>query len=359
MRIPAALARLLGVTEAVVFRALMGLPPAVVRKLAGRPVVADGQRLDPEMQWMLRLQKIIREPPVESLPLPAARRAFGRQTRLVGGSKPIGEVRELVVPGAEHDIPARLYIPRGQLGSEASRGAGSPLLVFAHGGGMMYGDLDSHDPLCRFLAEQARVIVLSVDYRLAPEHRFPSAIEDCWASYRWVVRNAATLGADPERLAVGGDSAGGYMSAVTAIRAAEAGLPLRHQLLVYPVTDMSGRSRSRARFGEGFYLTTAFMDLAESAYLRSDADRTDPRASVLMTAQIPEGLAPAHVVTAGFDPLRDEGEAYAQLLTDAGVPVEVTRYPGLIHGFVNIVGVGRSSRGATVDIAARLRAALS
>lgn len=341
--------------EPAAFRVLMGLPRPLMRVLAGRAVVVDGQGLDLETQWMLRLKQLMREPAAETLPVAEGRRALLRQTRLVGGDQPIGLVRDLTLPGADTEVPARLYVPRGLVASPGP----SPLLFFVHGGGMVYGDLDSHDALCRFLAEHADVRVLSVDYRLAPEHRFPAAVEDCWASFQWVSEYAEQLGADPERIAVGGDSAGGYLSAVTAIRAAEVGLPVRFQLLIYPVTNMAERSESRRIFGDGFYLTTEFMDLAERSYLGDDQDRRDPRVSVYFTEKVPDGLAPAFVATAGFDPLRDEGEAYAGVLADAGVPVELERYPGLIHGFANVVGVGRTGRAAVAGMAMRLRRALA
>jgi acetyl esterase len=346
---------LIAKAEPAVFGALMRLPRPVKRALAGRPVVVDGQVLDVETQLLLRLREVFREPAAEGLPMPEARALIVRQARLVGGSQPIGLVRDLKVPGAEEELPARLYVPRSQVASPRP----SPLLFFVHGGGMMYGDLDSHDALCRFLAERADVRVVSIDYRLAPENRFPAAVEDCWSSFQWVSEYAEQLGADPDRIAVGGDSAGGYLSAVTAIRAAEAGIPLRFQLLLYPVTNMAERSESRKTFGEGFFLTTDFMDLAETSYLHDHHDRRDPRVSVYFHDEFPEDLAPAYVVTAGFDPLRDEGEAYAQLLADHGQPVELKRYPGFIHGFANIVGVGRTNRAAVAEIAVRLRRALA
>jgi acetyl esterase len=198
--------------------------------------------------------------------------------------------------------------------------------------------------------------VLSIDYRLAPEHRFPAAVEDCWASFQWVSEYAEQLGADPDRIAVGGDSAGGYLSAVTAIRAAEADLPVRYQLLIYPVTNMAEKSDSRTTFGEGFFLTTAFLDLAEASYL---GDHHDPDISVYFHEKFPPNLAPAFVATAGFDPLRDEGEAYARLLADHGVSVEMKRYPGFMHGFANIVGVGRTNRAAVAEMALTLKRALA
>lgn len=329
----------------------MGLPPALVRRLAGRPVVLDGQTLEPETQWMLRLQRLLREPAAETLPIPEGRAALLRECRLAGGEQPIGEVRDLDVPTPAGSMRARLYVPSSTRGT-------TPLLVFLHGGGMIYGDLDTHDAPCRVLAERAAVRVLALDYRLAPEHRFPAAVEDCWAGYRWAVEHAGELGADPAKVAVGGDSAGGYLSAVVAIRAAEAGVPCAFQLLVYPVTDHVRPTRSRQLFSEGFFLTQAFMDLAVESYLADGDDRGDPLISVQYTSPVPPGLAPALVVTAGFDPLRDEGEAYARTLQEAGVDVELRRYPGFIHGFLNVVGAGRATRAAVLEIADALGAAV-
>jgi acetyl esterase len=342
--------------EAAVFRSLLGLPPALVRRLAGRPVVVEGQTLDPEAQLILRLERALREPPVEDLPIPEGRAQLLRQTRIAGGRQPIGATEDLLVAGAEGQIAARLYVPRALV--PAGSPGGDPLLFFVHGGGMVYGSLDSHDAVCRFLAERAQVRVLSVDYRLAPERPFPAPVDDCWAAYQWTVDNTGSLGADPERIAVAGDSAGGYLGAVTAIQAAEAGLPVRYQLLIYPVTDMTGGCESRRTFAHGFYLTREFISLAELSYLHAAQDRRDPRVSPLFTEKVPDGLAPAFVATAGFDPLRDEGEAYARLLADHGVPVELKRYPGHIHGFANIVGAGRSHPAAVAEMAAKLKAAM-
>jgi len=220
----------------------------------------------------------------------------------------------------------------------------------------MYGDLESHDAACRFLAERSGVRVLAIDYRLGPEQPFPAAYDDALAAHRWVVDHAAELGAVPDRLAVGGDSAGGNLAAVVAIEAARAGLPLAFQLLVYPATDAVRETDSAALFTEGFYLTKAFMNLANRCYV-GDADLRDPRVSPLY-ADLPAGLAPAYVATAGFDPLRDEGEAYARRLADAGVHVELHRFTDQIHGFFNVVGVGRTSRAAVAEIAVRLKVAL-
>jgi acetyl esterase len=326
--------------EALALRAAMGLPEPVQRRLGGAPVVLDGQTLAPETQLMLRLKQVTGLPNVEDLPIPEGRVVLGHEAAMAGGSQPIGSVRDLPVG----DLPGRLYVPRGAVPEPG------PLLVFFHGGGFMYGDLDSHDATCRLLAERAGVRVLAVDYRLAPEHGFPAAHDDALAAYRWVVQHAAALGADPQRLAVGGDSAGGNLAAATAIAAAGEGLPLAFQLLVYPAVDARRATRSLELFSEGFYLTSAFMDLANASYAPDVADRDDVRLSMLRY-DVPAGLAPAYVCTAGFDPLRDEGEAYARALVEAGVPVRMHRFPDQIHGFFNVVGVGRRSRAAVLDIA--------
>jgi len=229
--------------------------------------------------------------------------------------------------------------------------------VFFHGGGWVYGDLDSHDPPCRFLAERSGVRVLAVDYRLAPEHPFPAAYDDAVAAYRWVLANAESLGADVDRLGLGGDSAGGNLAAATAIEAARAGSPLAFQLLVYPGTDATRDTVSKRLFGRDLYLTQVFMDQVMDQYVPDPEQRGDPRVSPLL-ADLPAGLAPAYVATAGFDPLRDEGEAYARKLADAGVEVELRRFPDQIHGFLNVVGTGCSARAACAEVAARLAVGL-
>jgi acetyl esterase len=333
--------------QALVLKAVGNLPEPVQRRLAGRPVVVDGQTLAADTQLILRLQRIAREPGAETLPIPEGRRTLLRHTALAGGNQPIGAVRRLSVG----DLPGRLYLPTGA-------STPGPLLVFFHGGGFIYGDLDSHDAPCRFLAERSGVRVLSVDYRLGPEHRFPAAHDDADAAYRWVVDHAADLGADPARLAVGGDSAGANLAASAALTAAREGLPLAYQLLVYPVTDANHEGGSAGLFAEGFYLTKAFMDLANASYLTPETDLWDPRISPIH-ADVPAGLAPAYVATAGFDPLRDEGEAYARKLAEAGVPVELRRFPDQIHGFLNAIGTGRTSRAAVAEIAEKLEAALA
>jgi acetyl esterase len=332
--------------EALAIRAAMGLPERVQRALLRRPVVVDGLTLATEVQLMLRLRDLVRRPESQDLPVEQGRDDLVEESALVGGRQRVGAIRELKVDGSAGPLGARLYIPSARLGA-----APLPTLMFLHGGGWVYGDLDSHDAVCRHLAEQSGVQVLAVDYRRAPEHPFPAAAEDAIAAYRWLTTHHDEVNADPARLAVGGDSAGGNLSAVVAIAAAREGLPLAFQLLVYPATDFSRRTRSRDLFGHGFFLTDEFMDQCTDWYVPNEADRSRPLASPLLEAELPAGIAPAHVVTAGFDPLRDEGEAYADLLAGHGVEVTRVRYASMIHGFFNIVGVGRQARGYNREIA--------
>jgi acetyl esterase len=326
----------------------MSAPRRLQRLIAGRPVMIDGQTLAPDIQVLLRLQAIAR-PRNEEIPFATMRSNMLRETAIVGGKQSIGKVRDLTVAGR----PARLYVPSTPASPEPG-----PLLVYFHGGGWVEGDLDTHAAPCRRLAERSGVPVLALVYRLAPEHPFPAAHDDADESYRWVVDHATELGVDPQRIAVGGDSAGGNLAASVALGAARDGVPLAWQMLVYPPTDLERDTQSLRLFGDGFYLTTEFMDRANDAYTPLPENLRDPRISIIH-AEIPTGLAPAYVVTAGFDPLRDEGEAYARRLADAGATVELHRCTGLIHGFVNMVGVGTTAPAAVDDLADHLRAALT
>ena len=325
----------------------LALPERIQRVLAGPPVVVEGQTLATETQLLLRLQGVAREPAIESLPIPQGRHALVKQSVLVGGRQSIGAVHDVSVAG----LPARFYEPTGV-------GAASPLLVFFHGGGWVYGDLESHDAVCRFLAERAGVRVIAVDYRLAPEAPFPAAYDDCVRAYAEIIERADEWQIDRARVAVGGDSAGANLATLVAMEAARQGWPCAFQLLVYPGTDMTASATSRVTFGAGFFLTQQFMDLSRDNYAPDETQWTDARMSPLF-ADVPPGLAPAFVATAGFDPLRDEGEAYAERLRSAGVTVEHIRYPGMVHGFFNMVGVGRVARGAVGDIADVLRAGVA
>ena len=241
--------------------------------------------------------------------------------------EPVARVEERAVPGPAGEIPVRVYAP-------AERGP-LPALVYFHGGGFVCGSLDSHDALCRALANRAGCLVAAVGYRLAPEHPFPAAPEDCFAAVRWVAQRGRELGVDAARLAVAGDSAGGNLAAVTALLCRERGGPaLRHQLLLYPVTARNFETASYRANADGYLLTRDTMVWFWSQYLRDPADADNPMAAPLRAKDV-SGLPPASVVTAEFDPLRDEGEAYALRLAQAGVPTELTRCPGLIHGFLS------------------------
>lgn len=338
--------------EAGAIRAVLGLPTALLRRFAGPPITRDGQRLDTETQVVLRMMSLSGKPDPGSLAVPEGRAALLAQTTSVGGRQPIAATRDVTAGGR----PARLYVPGGRPPGP------DPLLVFFHGGGFMHGDLETHDAPCRYLAERAGVRVLSVDYRLGPEATFPAAHDDAFAAYEWVLDHVGQLGADRDRIGVGGDSAGGNLAAAVAIQAARSGWPCKVQLLVYPATDCLDRSgyRSHDMFAEGFYLTRAYLELANDSYAPHPVDRGDWRLSPVRmpAADLPDALAPALVATAGFDPLRDEGEAYARKLADAGVEVQLTRYPDLVHGFFNVVGVGRQTRAVNAEIATRVGNAL-
>jgi acetyl esterase len=325
---------------------LGALPPHLQVRLSGKPPVQiDGDTLAPEAQLLLAVLDRRREPPLETLPPAEARQARGRLTAAYAGRPvPVGAVEDLEINGPV-PIQARHYSP-------LEPGGPQPLLVFYHGGGFTYGDLDSHDGACRILCRHAGAHVLAVDYRLAPEHPFPAAVDDAHAALQWAFKNAERLGADPSRVGVGGDSAGGNLAAVSSQLAARDGGPVPAlQLLIYPATDMTTRRRSRELFREGFLLTDPEMDWYTDNYLgTARISASDPRASPLLAEDL-SGLAPALVVTAAFDPLRDEGEAYAQALHAAGTPTTLRRFPGFIHGFINAAGVSRSARDALVEIA--------
>ncbi|MCW5891990.1 MAG: alpha/beta hydrolase [bacterium] len=306
--------------------------------------------LDPQAKQLLDQMAAMGTPPLESLPVADARLLMESMRGLMGEPEPIAHVEDRTVPGPGGTIPARLYRPAGD--------APLPLLVYYHGGGWVLGGLESHDGVCRSLANQAGCAVLSIDYRLAPEHRYPAAADDCYAALVWAAANAAALGADPTRLAIGGDSAGGNLTAVTAIQARDRGGPrVRLQLLVYPVTDHSYDTASYAENADGYFLTKAAMVWFWNHYLGGDAG-TAATASPLRAADL-AGLPPALVITAEFDPLRDEGESYARRLREAGVPTTLTRYDGMIHGFFTMGPLLGQGARAVAESAAALRAALA
>jgi acetyl esterase len=262
----------------------------------------------------------------------------------------IGKVENTTIPGPAGPIAARVYTP------VASGGTALPALVFFHGGGFVIGDLETHDALCRSLANESGAKVIAVDYRLAPEHKFPAAPDDCYAATKWVETNAATLGVDPNRIAVGGDSAGGNLAAVVCQMAKQKGGPhLVFQLLIYPVTQYRANTDSMKNFAEGYFLERRTMDWFFDQYTdASSIDPNDPRISPLTASDL-AGLPRAYVVTAGFDPLRDEGKAYADKLNRAGVAAVYVDYPSMIHGFFGMSAVLPQARQAIGDACAALR----
>jgi acetyl esterase len=308
-----------------------------------------------EMQALLRMALLAGEDmPVERLSPEQARAQLRAGAATVSGPpRSLPAVNEVAIPGPAGTIPARFYEPPGT-GIEQR-----PLLVYFHGGYWVLGGLDTHDGVCRFLAASASVAVLSVDYRLAPEHPFPAAVEDALAAYRWAGENHARLGADPARIGVAGDSAGGNLAAaVSRLARDEGGAIPAMQMLLYPVVDAASQQPSRDLFGEGFLLTKADIEWLERQYLAADGDREDPRVALLNASDL-AGLPPAHIATAGFDPLRDEGEAYAAALREAGVAVSLRRHPGLLHGFANMTAVSRTARAAMLELCAAIRMEMS
>ncbi|MFD4644517.1 alpha/beta hydrolase [Lentzea sp. NPDC058436] len=321
-------------------RFAFGLPGPVRRLIAGSPIRLDGQDLHPEAQLLLKLQQLSGTE-WRTRSASESRLDLELSSKLVAGPKITGVgARELTIG----EFAGRLYTPLGLA-------TGSPLLIFYHGGGWVTGSLDSHDQLCRFLAKEAGVRVLAADYRLAPEAPFPAAADDAAEVLRYAVAKAEDLGIDPKRIALGGDSAGGNLAAVTA-HGAE--VDLAFLLLLYPGVDASVRRRSREIFGNGFFLTDEKMDWFLDQYSKGGEHRHDPRLSIMLAEDL-SNLPPTYIATAGYDPLRDEGEAFAERLAAEGVPVVLRRHEGLFHGFANVLGVGGIFREAVSEAVGALR----
>jgi acetyl esterase len=340
-----------------ILKRVCGLSPRTQRRLFGQPPTIDGQTLASDTHALIKMAELAESTSFLSGMSVADARAHARlEAKATEAQPPIPMARleALEIPGHGGTIPARLYLPGG-----LAPGTPMPLTIFFHGGGWVIGDLDTHDGVCRFLAAAAGTAVLAVDYRLAPEHPFPAAVEDAWAAFAWAVANAAELAIDPARIGVAGDSAGANLSAVVSLlaRAGGGAMPAM-QLLIYPPTDSAGDLPSRRLFGEGFLLTKGDMDTFEAHYLPPGTDATDPRVSILLAPDL-TGLPPAYVATAGFDPLRDEGEAYALRMREAGVQVALRRHPGLIHSFANQTAISRTARGAMLEAAGALRMGLA
>ena len=305
--------------------------------------------LDPQAQAVIDT--------VNSLGLPPVWEVSPEQARINAAARPrpagpeVGAVRDAMIPAPDGDVPVRIYTPEGS--------GPFPILAWYHGGGWVVGDLDSADATARHLCKGAGCVVVSVDYRLAPETKFPGPAEDCYAATVWAVENAAALNADASRLAVGGDSAGGNLAAAISLMAADRGGPdIVHQLLVYPVTEVNYETPSYTENAEGFLLARDAMIWYWEAYLASEADASNPYAAPMKADNL-AGQPSALVITAEFDPLRDEGEAYGRRLQAAGVETTISRYDGMIHGFFGMVGVMDKSGQVMDEATAALRAAFA
>jgi acetyl esterase len=304
--------------------------------------------LDPQAQSVLDHLAGLGARPYHTMTAAEARRAMAGFAKLGGRPAAVHRVEDRTIPGPGGELPIRVYTPF----------SGGPLaaLVFFHGGGFVTSSIATHDPLCRALANGAGCVVVSVDYRLAPEYRFPAAVEDCYAAAQWVSANAAALGIDPTRVAVGGDSAGGTLAAVVARWARDrAGPPLAFQLLIYPIADYLPDLPSRRE--HKYLISEPDLVWVWGHYLNNATEGADPSVAPLRAADL-RRLPRALVVTAEFDPLRDEGELYAARLREAGVPVDLTRYDGMFHGFVSMAGVIDQGKLALARAAAALRSAL-
>jgi acetyl esterase len=338
-----------------VFRVLFGLPRPVKRLLSGRAIWLDGQELDLDLHLLGRVDRLFSKgdgATVDRATLAEQRRQADLAADLVADALLAHiETRDVEVPGGTGPVPARLYVPPAVPETRS-------LIVYFHGGGFVMGSVASTDPLCRLLAAQSGVRVLSVEYRLAPEHPYPAALEDALAAFRSVRANAAAFGAQPDLIAVGGDSAGANLALVVAHQQAVLGGPApAFVLALYPVTDVERTGGSRELFATGFGLSADYMLELERMYLPDGVPTDDTRGAILRADDL-SGMPPVYLATAGFDPLRDEGEELAARLRDAGVPVVARRFPGLVHGYASFTALSAAARDATLDAASALRAGL-
>lgn len=306
------------------------------------------EALDPRLKDLLSQPADPNARAIEETPLADLRRQFEEEIRSVDKPGPdMRTVREETVEVGGAAIPLRWYAP-----STLAKAEGNGVLIYFHGGGWIQGSIETHDSICRMLAHHGRCLVASAGYRLSPESKFPVPLEDCYGVTRWVHEHAAAFGGDPERLAVGGDSAGGNLAAAVTLRARDEALPLRFQLLLYPVTDLASETESKRKYSKGFWLDT--LPFLIRSYIARTEDELDPLASPLRAEDL-SGLPRAYIVTAGFDPLRDEGELYAERLREAGVATEYRCYESMIHGFVSLRGLLDAGDAALVECGQRLR----
>jgi acetyl esterase len=338
--------------ERAIALSFLSFPPPVLRTIVGPPRVSpDGLLLDVQVQALLWLIEAMRVPQLASGAVATARRNMERSAPVLDVPRtPDVATYDRFVPGASGPLLARVYIPRGTA-------AAAPALAFFHGGGWVIGSILTHDGICRALARDARVVVVSIDYRLAPDHPFPAGREDAITATRWILANAGSLGVDSSRVAVGGDSAGGNLAALTAQALRGDKLRPAFQLLAYPATDLTRSQPSHQLFRDGYFLDRASIGWYLQHYAPDPVIHTDPRASPLFAGDL-SGLPPAFVVTAGFDPLRDEGRAYAEKMRAAGVPTEYACVDGAVHGILSMAGALRAGAHMLELTAVKLREGL-
>lgn len=305
--------------------------------------------LDPQVREFLDELAALDPPPLTDLTPEEARANTLAETVLMGPAEPVAKKEDRQIPGPHGPIPVRIYTPEG----EGPFG----VFVYYHGGGWVVGDIPSHEGVCCALANGAGCVVVSVDYRLAPEYKYPAAADDCYAATKWVAENAESFGGDSSRIAVGGDSAGGNLAAVVTLMARDRGGPaICFEVLVYPVTDFNFNRPSYVENAEGYFLTREGMQWFWNHYLRDERDGAEPYASPLREKDL-SNLPPALVLTAEYDPLRDEGEEYAARLRAAGVPTRLTRYDGMIHAFFRRTDQFARAEEAQAEVAEALRKA--
>jgi acetyl esterase len=319
--------------------------------ILSRSVGVEAMPLDPQVKKYLDQLARSGVPPMETLTPTEAREQMLLGTALLGPLEPVAHIENRKIRGPGGDLPIRIYRPR--------RKGPLPGMVFFHGGGWVVGNVDTHDGLCRQLANGVEMVVVSVDYQLAPEHKYPAAFEDCYAATCWAAENARELGIDPKRLTVGGDSAGGNLAAAVALAARDRKTPsLAYQLLYYPVLDCRFDTPSYVENANDYMLTREQMIWFWRQYVPRDEDRQQAYASPLRAVDL-KGLPPALVITAEFDPLRDEGEEYVRSLTEAGSSARLIRFDGLIHGFARRMKLWSRAQGAQDEIVGVLRKALA
>jgi len=325
------------------------MPISWVNILSGPPITVDGRTLDSRTQWLLQLLARNGQPPIEKSSVAEARDNYDSFMLQMGGSAaPIGEMIDRTIDGPAGRMRVRLYRPAAAVARLL------PAILFFHGGGWVMGSLEGYDLICRYFCARTGCAVVAIDYRLAPEHKFPAAIDDAVAAFRWLAGEAVGLGIDPARIVIAGDSAGGNVAAVAARLLRDEPRPPCLQWLMFPATDFGFGTPSYGSCGEGFLVTRAAMEWYRGHYLNDPAETEDPRASPLRAADL-SGLAPALVFTNGIDPLRDEGQAYAERLMAAGVKTVHREFDSLIHGFVGMRGALQAAARAMDDMVAGLR----